>query len=177
MKRVRCPKCDSYITFDESKYQSSSTLIFTCPYCGKQFGIRLGSAKVRPKQDDENPEEEAKEKSEGLGYLTVIENDYCYKQVLPLHMGMNTIGRYMKGNNITTPIETGDLNMDLLHCKINVTKNKRGQIKYILTDGPSYHGTFVNGERIDPRQTRVLENGSVFNIGVTTIILNTEEVE
>ena len=109
MKRVRCPKCDTFITFDEQNYQEGSSLIFQCPNCGKQFGIRIGSSKIRPKQDDERPEEEAADKSEGCGAIMVIENDYCYKQVFPLHMGDNTIGRYMKGNNVTIPIETGDL--------------------------------------------------------------------
>ncbi len=172
MKRVRCPKCDSYITFDETKYENSPTLIFTCPYCNKQFGIRLNSASVRPRQDDEDPEKEAKENSTGLGSITIIENAYCYKQILPLNMGDNTIGRYMKGNNISTPIETGDLTMDLLHCIINVSRDKRGNLKHVLRDGPSNHGTFVNGERMGQREKRVLENGAVFNIGVTTIILN-----
>ncbi len=175
MKRVRCPKCDSYITFDETKYQNDQTLIFTCPYCGKQFGIRIGSSKIRPKQDDENPDEEAKENSQGVGSITVIENHYCYKQVLPLSMGDNTIGRYMKGNNISMPIETGDLTMDLLHCIINVSRDKHGKLRYVLRDGPSNHGTFLNGERIGQREQRRLDNGAVFNIGVTTIILNTEE--
>lgn len=175
MKRVRCPRCEEYITFDETKYQNSSTLIFTCPYCGKQFGIRLGTSKVRPQQDDEKPEEEAKENDEGYGSITVIENDYCYKQVLPLHLGDNTIGRYMKGNNINLPIETGDLTMDLLHCVINVSRDKKGRIKYILRDGPSNHGTFLNGERINPKERIRIENGAVFNIGVTTLILNAEE--
>lgn len=177
MKRVRCPKCDSFITFDETKYANSGTLIFTCPYCGKQFGIRIGSSKIRPRQDDENPEEEARENSTGLGSITVIENDYCYKQVIPLKMGDNTIGRYMKGNDINTPIETGDLTMDLLHCIINVSRNKRGQIKYVLRDGPSNHGTFVNGERMGQKEKRNIENGAVFNIGVTTVILNAAEEE
>ena len=101
----------------------------------------------------------------------VIENDYCYKQVFPLHMGDNTIGRYMKGNNVTIPIETGDLTMDLHHCVINVSRNKRGELKFVLRDGPSNHGTFLNGERIAPRERRNLDDGAVFNIGVTSIIL------
>ena len=89
-------------------------------------------------------------------------------------MGDNTIGRYMKGNNVNIAIETGDLTMDLLHCVINVSRNKRGQLKFVLRDGPSNHGTFLNGERIDARERRNIEDGAVFNIGVTSIILKTE---
>lgn len=173
MKRVRCPRCEEYITFDETKYQSRSTLIFTCPYCGKQFGIRLGTTKVLPKQDEEKAD--TTKENDGYGSITVIENDYCYKQVLPLRMGNNTIGRYMKGNNINMPIETGDLNMDLLHCIITVSRDKHGRLRYVLRDGPSNNGTFLNGERISPREQVRLQNGAVFNIGVTTIILNTKE--
>ena len=42
MKRVRCPKCDNFITFDETQYQPGQSLVFQCPECNKQFGIRMG---------------------------------------------------------------------------------------------------------------------------------------
>ena len=47
MKRVRCPKCDNYITFDEKKYEAGQSLVFVCPNCNKQFGIRMGVSKLR----------------------------------------------------------------------------------------------------------------------------------
>ena len=47
MKRVRCPKCDNYITFDENKYEAGQSLVFVCPNCNKQFGIRMGVSKLR----------------------------------------------------------------------------------------------------------------------------------
>ena len=34
MKRVRCPKCDNYITFDETKYRDGQSLVFQCSNCG-----------------------------------------------------------------------------------------------------------------------------------------------
>ena len=30
MKRVLCPKCDNYITFDETKYTEGQSLVFVC---------------------------------------------------------------------------------------------------------------------------------------------------
>ena len=56
MKRVRCPKCDQYITFDETKYEAGQSLVFKCPDCGKEFGIRIGVSKLRERQKDENPD-------------------------------------------------------------------------------------------------------------------------
>lgn len=173
MKRVRCPKCDNFITFDETKYEAGQSLVFSCPECGKQFGIRIGISKLRNTQKEENPDENANE--HGVGSIVVIENVFHYKQVLPLRMGDNTIGRYMKGNGINTPIETNDPSMDTNHCVINVSRDKRGNLKYILRDGPSNTGTFVDNEILGNRERRVIENGSLFTIGATSVILKTGE--
>ena len=93
MKRVRCPKCDNYITFDETKYTAGQSLVFQCPECGKQFGIRIGVSKLRETQKVENNIQTPDEESH-VGYITVIENVFHYKQVIPLQMGDNVIGRH-----------------------------------------------------------------------------------
>ena len=55
MKRVRCPKCDNYITFDEKQYEEGQQLVFVCPECNRQFGIRIGTSKVKETRKNENP--------------------------------------------------------------------------------------------------------------------------
>ena len=45
MKRIRCPKCENYLLFDETKYSEGQSLVFVCEHCGKQFSIRLGKDK------------------------------------------------------------------------------------------------------------------------------------
>ena len=94
MKRVRCPKCDQFITFDETQYEAGQSLVFQCPECGKQFGIRMGVSKLRQTQKAENQEAMSMQASSELGAIIVIENVFHYKQVLPLQMGDNQIGRY-----------------------------------------------------------------------------------
>lgn len=175
MKRVRCPKCDQFITFDETRYEQGQSLVFQCPNCGKQFGIRMGTSKLRNLQREERPEEQADE--HGCGSIVVIENVFHFKQVLPLRMGDNTIGRYMKGSKINTPIETVDPSVDMLHCVINVSRDKKGRLKYVLRDGPSNTGTFVDNVILGDRERRVIEDGSLFTIGATSIILKTGEEE
>lgn len=169
MKRVRCPKCDNYIIFDETKYADGQSLVFMCPQCGKEFGIRIGVSKLRNRQHEEHPDVHANE--EGVGAIVVIENVFHYKQVIPLHMGDNVIGRYMKGSGINCPIETVDPSIDMTHCVINVSRTKTGKLKYTLRDGPSYTGTFVNNELLGNKERRVLEDNSLFTIGATSIIL------
>ena len=173
MKRVRCPKCDNFITFDEKQYKTGQSLVFECPECGKQFGIRIGVSKLRNTQKEENPEENIEDMK--YGSIVVIENVFHYKQVIPLRMGDNVIGRYQKGNPINCPIETVDPSIDMTHCTINVSRDKKGNLKYILRDGPSYTGTFVDNEILGDREKRVISNGTLFTIGATSIILKTPD--
>ena len=173
MKRVRCPKCDNFITFDETKYESGQSLVFKCPECGKEFGIKIGVTKLRNRQKEENPDEMANEK--GCGSIVVIENVFHYKQVIPLQMGDNVIGRYMKGSGINCPIETNDPSIDMNHCVINISRDKKGNLKYILRDGPSYTGTFVDNEILGDKERRVIGNGTLFTIGATSVILRTTD--
>lgn len=180
MKRVRCPKCDHFITFDETKYQQGQTLIFTCPECNKQFGVRMGQSRLFSK--DQKAGSQTTEDSQitagndkPVGWLIVIENVFHYKQVIPLTMGDNIIGRYQKGNNINCPIETVDPSVDMTHCVITVSRDKKGNLKYILRDGPSYTGTFVDNEILGDRERRVIDHGTLFTIGATSIILKTHD--
>ena len=175
MKRVRCPKCDNYITFDETKYEAGQSLVFKCDQCGREFGIRIGVSKLRNTQKEENPDEQ--ENAEGCGSIVVIENVFHYKQVLPLRMGNNVIGRYQKGNPINTAFETVDPSVDLNHCTINVSRDKRGGLRYTLMDNNSNTGTFVGDVELQPRERRIIENGTLFTLGATSIILRTAETE
>ena len=174
-KRVRCPKCDQFITFDETKYDEGQSLVFECPTCYKQFGIRIGVSKLRSTRKEENPEEEID--NNNYGSIVVIENVFHYKQVLPLRLGDNVIGRYEKGTNANTPIETRDPSMDKTHCIINVSFDKNNKIKYTLRDAPSNTGTFVNNEILGDRERRIITDGTIFNISAANIILRGAEKE
>ena len=177
MKRVRCPKCDNYITFDETKYTAGQSLVFQCNECGKQFGIRMGVSKLRDTQKVENANSEQPLANAQYGSIVVIENVFHYKQVIPLQMGDNVIGRYQKGNPINTPFETVDPSVDLNHCTLNISRDKQGRLKYTLRDNNSNTGTFVDNVEIPPRERRVIESGTLFTIGATSIILKTPEEE
>ena len=173
MKRVRCPKCDHYIIFDETKYSEGQSLVFQCDECGKQFGIRIGTSRLKATQKDDRPDEKANEM--GCGSIVVIENVFHYKQVIPLRMGDNVIGRYQKGNPVNTPFETVDPSVDLNHCTINVSRDKKGQLRYTLADNNSNTGTFVDNVEISQKERRLIENGTLFTIGATSIILRTAD--
>ena len=145
MKNVRCPQCQHVISFDETKYENGQVLVVRCPSCDKKFGVRV--------------------KRE------VKENNYCYQQEFPLYMGDNIIGREKKNYVVDCPIESGDLNIDYRHCVISVSRKKSGKLQFVLRDMPSNKGTFVEGLRLAPKERRVIEDGSVFTIGLTSVML------
>ncbi len=176
MKRVRCPKCDHYTIFDETQYAEGQSLVFQCSECGRQFGIRLGVSKLRDTQKAESqslnsPEANFAASSAEYGSIIVIENVFHYKQVIPLTLGNNVIGRYQKGNPVNTPFETVDPSVDLNHCTINVSYDKHGHLRYTLSDNNSNTGTFVDGDEVKGRERRVISDGTLFTIGATSIIL------
>ena len=98
-------------------------------------------------------------------------------RVIPLRMGDNIIGRYQKGNPINTPFETVDPSVDLNHCTITVSRDKHGNLKYTLKDNNSNTGTFVDNVELSQKERRLIENGTLFTLGATSIILRTAEEE
>ena len=173
MKRVRCPKCDQYIIFDETQYTEGQSLVFQCEACGKQFGIRIGVSKLKATQKEDNPDEQANEG--GCGSIVVIENVFHYKQVIPLRMGDNVIGRYQKGNPANCTFETVDPSVDLNHCTITVSRDKRGALRYTLKDNNSNTGTFVDNVELNPKERRIISDGTLFTLGATSIILRSAD--
>ena len=85
MKRVRCPKCDNFITFDEKKYTEGQSLVFQCPDCGKQFGIRIGVSKLRNTQKEDVPEDNVEDSE--CGYIKICFGNrktfFCPPQDVP----------------------------------------------------------------------------------------------
>ena len=101
MKRVLCPKCDNYITFDETKYTEGHRWSLYATIVKKQFSIRIGKSKLKATRKEEILDEQANK--EDFGSIVVVENVFGYKQVLPLMEGDNLIGRRSKGTEVDIP--------------------------------------------------------------------------
>ncbi|MBP3227564.1 MAG: FHA domain-containing protein [Bacteroidaceae bacterium] len=167
MKTLRCPKCDTRIPFDPSRYEPGSSLVFECPECRKQFKIRLPARRDAPEEEEQRP----------VATLLVVENAFHEKQVIPLHPGQNVLGREVRGTSINRPIKTVDPSMDTLHCRILVDTDRQGNPRFTLSDGPSGTGTFVGTEILGDRERRRISDGTVITLGATTLILRVGEGE
>lgn len=170
MKRIRCPKCDNLISFDETAYEPGRVLVFECTDCHKQFKIKIPEKKV---------EIEEEEQEAAPAYLTVIENAFHFKQTLPLFLGENVIGRYVKGNKANAPIKTVDPSVDTTHCVVTAKIDKNGEWMFLLKDARSNTGTFYMDNILGPKEQVRLSAGDIITIGATTMIfhLNDEDEE
>lgn len=172
MKRIRCPKCDEAILFDETQYEAGRVLVFECPECHKQFRIRLPKPKAENEQDDAQQQEQMP-----YGFLIVIENAFHLKQQIPLYAGENVVGRWVKGTKANAAVKTVDPSMDTTHCVITVKPRPDGTAKFTLRDAPSNTGTFLQNEILGDRDRAVITDGDIITLGATTILLRTGEAE
>ncbi|MCD7936794.1 MAG: FHA domain-containing protein [Tannerellaceae bacterium] len=169
MKRIFCPKCDQQLSFDETKYPEGKILVFVCTQCTHQFKVRLGRKVVKDKTGEEK---EVKEADFTYGFITVIENQFGYKQEFPLVLGDNIIGRRNKDTiGVDIPILTADPSMGRKHCVIHV-KEREGKLLYSLRDFPSLTGTFLNNTLLGKKEQAYIHEGDIITLGATTIILN-----
>ena len=167
MKKIRCPKCEAAIQFDETRYEPGRILVFQCPECNKRFKMKLPAAKLAT---DTVEEEEEKV----WGQLVVVENAFHFRQALPLTEGDNVIGRLVRGTSVTPPIKTVDPSVDTAHCAVRVTIGKDGQPKFLLRDVGSQTGTFVQDHLLGLKEQVALADGDIVTIGATTLILQAE---
>ena len=190
MKRIRCPKCDNPIVFDDSNYTSGNVLVFECPECRKRFRLRVTKkTQSAGRLKDGNPqstipdscsgyrEEDEAEAEKAYGYLSVIENAFHFRQKIMLHKGENRIGRFVRGTSANAAIRTVDPSVDTTHCRIDVTVDGNGNPHFMLSDGPSGTGTFLKNEILKPKDRVSIEDGEVITIGATTMILRTSDEE
>lgn len=168
MKRIRCPKCDESILFDETQYESGRILVFECPECHKQFKIRIPAPKADNAENNEEEEEVV------YGKLVVLENAFHFKQEIPLHEGENIVGRLVKGSKINAGIKTVDPSIDTTHCIITVKPKANNKAQFILRDAPSNTGTFLQNEILADKDRVHIHEGDIITIGATTMILREE---
>lgn len=170
MKRIRCPKCDESIQFEETQYAKGSILVFECPNCHKQFKIRIPKATGTQKSIE-------KTEKQPIGILTVLENAFQFKQEIPLYEGDNVIGRLVQGQKNNAAIKTVDPSIDTTHCIIHANYFPNGKTRFVIRDAPSNTGTFVQNVILKDQDRTIISEGTIINIGAATLILHSLENE
>ena len=155
MKKIFCPKCDTAIPLrreriEELQASGEDRLSIICPQCTHQLNLRLRlpSAKSAKRQEQRT----------SVGHIIVVENVFGYKQLFPLYVGVNAIGRRNKDTATDIPIITSDPSMDRHHAIIKVTEGRTGKLRFAVADDDSRVGTFLAGELLAPKEWRYLHH-------------------
>lgn len=166
MKKVRCPKCEEKIIFDETRYQPGRILVFECPQCRKRFKVRIKPSESQATKTDADTTPQAT--------LSVMENGFQLHQTISLQPGPNQIGRYVKGTRINAPIVTVDPSIDTTHCTVTLIPSTTPEQlpRLLLADGPSGTGTFLMNRLLQPREQAILHDGDIITIGAATLIVH-----
>ena len=167
MKKIRCPKCEAAIQFDETRYEPVRILVFQCPEFNKRFKMKLPAAKPAADTAEE-------EKEKVWGQLVVVENAFHFRQALPLTEGDNVLGRLARGTSATLPNNTVDPRVDTAHLALPATIGQDGQPHYLLRDVGSQAGPFVQDHLLGLKEQVALSDGDIITIGATTLILQAE---
>ncbi|MDR2145317.1 MAG: FHA domain-containing protein [Tannerella sp.] len=170
MISVKCPHCKVGLKVDETRIPEG-ILSFKCPKCKKDIPISF----IEQKLEEQNSAGTVVvvQKSQGIGKLIVIENEYTPYQEFPLQEGENTVGRKAKNRTaVSICIQTGDKTMSRSHLKIEVKKNPKGGYFHYLSDNKSINHTLYNGKNIESGDVVVLKDNDELILGQTTIRFN-----
>lgn len=87
------------------------------------------------------------------------------------------IGRFDKRTGFKPTIDLSSLEeRNLSVSRRHATINLRGQLIFV-TDHNSLNGTFLNGQRLAPEQSRVIRDSDVLRIGNLTLIVSFEDTK
>jgi pSer/pThr/pTyr-binding forkhead associated (FHA) protein len=56
-----------------------------------------------------------------------------------------------------------------------VSRDKKGNLRYTLKDNNSNTGTFVDNVELSPKERRIIDDGTLFTLGATSIILRSAD--
>jgi predicted Zn finger-like uncharacterized protein len=171
MISVKCPHCKAGLKVNETKIPES-ILSFKCPKCKNEIPVSF----IRQKLESQNVFETVvlvkKSKNQGIGRLTVLQNEDTPQQEFQLQEGENIIGRKANVCMASVCILTEDKTMSRSHVKIEVKKNPKGGYFHCLSDNNSINHTLYNGKSIESEDIVVLRDGDELLLGKTTVRFN-----
>ena len=161
MKRILCPKCDNYITFDETKYSEGQSLVFICEHCKKQFSIRIGKTKLKATRKEEVLDEQANSQDYGSIVVVVEVADTS---------GNKTSATYYISVDNSVPVINGVENYKVYDSALQITaKDTRGNLLQVeVYKGENLINEFVADLGTDTFNMELTEVGKYIVIATDT---------
>ena len=91
---------------------------------------------------------------------------------VPLRMARGLLGRKSSTTEAAIAIETSDRTMSRSHARIDVRRDRRGNLIHTLSDCQSKNHTLYNGTPLGAGETVVLKDNDELRLGRTTLRFN-----
>ena len=165
---VKCPHCRTGLKVDETKIPRGIAS-FKCPQCKHDIPVSYLTGRAA---DDGSETVLIRPVDKRQGQITVFAAFDTPEQAFPLAEGTFIIGRKSSTSEAAIAIETTDRTMSRNHARIEVKKDRRGNLIHTLADCQSKNHTLYNGARLGPGETVVLKDNDELRLGRTLLRFN-----
>ena len=178
IKRVICKACG--VKLEIKNPSGEAVKIIRCPRCKSTLQVVFHQPTVSASPDETVLPQQKKtvphapDAEETSLPIQQAETDplpslVCNDQEYPLKAGQNIVGRRSESSAATIQITTGDRTMSRAHAIINVVRLANGSYKTIISNYQNKNSISVNGVVLQRDEQVVLTNGSVMELGLTSI--------
>ena len=165
---VKCPHCRTGLKVDETKIPEGITS-FKCPQCKHDIPVSYLTQRAA---DGGSETVLLRPVEKRQGRITVLAAFDTPEQVFPLSEGTHIVGRKSSTTEAAIAIETSDRTMSRNHARIEVKKDRRGNLIHTLSDCQSKNHTLYNGVPLGAGETVVLKDNDELRLGRTTLRFN-----
>ena len=168
--KAKCPYCDREINVTCPSLAERDGVRQVCPLCRHPFLVFRSETHRLMQQTPEMLSISLEET--GNCYIEVVDSQLSDERKFALPQGSErSFGRFQTDSDVDLQLPTCDADLD--RCHAYFAHDKRGHLT--VRDAGSSKGTYVNGEVLQPRERRRLEDGDVVTMGHTSVIVSSEE--
>lgn len=165
---VKCPRCRTGLKVDETKIPEGITS-FKCPQCKHDIPVSYLTQRAA---DGGSETVLLRPVEKRQGRITVLAAFDTPEQIFPLSEGTYIVGRKSSTTEAAIAIETSDRTMSRSHARIDVRRDRRGNLIHTLSDCQSKNHTLYNGTPLGAGETVVLKDNDELRLGRTTLRFN-----
>ena len=157
---VECKHCGKKLDVADN---GKPTIRFRCHYCNE-------ISTVAPERNEEG--------ADGFGNKTIKPTDVsryrigklvCSHREYPLQLGQNTIGRAHRDCKASLQIQIDDQYMSRSQAIIEVIRQPDKTVRAVLSFWTSQNALYVNGQKMQPGDRVMLNQGDTIQMGVTLL--------
>ena len=165
---VKCPHCRTGLKVDETKIPKGITS-FKSPQCKHDIPVSYLTQRAA---DGGSETVLLRPVEKRQGRITVLAAFDTPEQLFPLSEGTHIVGRKSSTTEAAIAIETSDRTMSRSHARIDVRRDRRGNLIHTLSDCQSKNHTLYNGVSLSAGETVVLKDNDELRLGRTTLRFN-----